>query len=160
MIFADRLPQPEGALDLGQPPGLLVERYGGEVPRRLEQLVKLPGVGRKTAAVVLGNAFGLATRASPSTPTSAASCGGSASPPRRTRSRSSGCLLGLVPRPAWTLFTHLLIAHGRAVCTARAPRCDGCVLLSLCPEGQSRVGGSAPARTRNARRARGDTPEP
>jgi endonuclease-3 len=138
---------------------LLVDQYGGEVPRQLGELVKLPGVGRKTAAVVLGNAFGLAQGIAVDTHVGriVRRLGfTSETDPVKVERR----LLELVPRRSWTLFTHLLIAHGRAVCQSRSPRCDGCVLLSLCPEGQSRVGGSAPARTRNARRARGDTLEP
>ena len=138
---------------------LLVDQYDGEVPRQLSELVKLPGVGRKTAAVVLGNAFGLAQGIAVDTHVGriVRRLGfTSETDPVKVERR----LLELVPRRSWTLFTHLLIAHGRAVCQSRSPRCDGCVLLSLCPEGQSRVGGSAPARTRNARRARGDTPEP
>jgi endonuclease-3 len=66
----------------------------------------------------------------------------------------------LVPRRAWTMFTHLLIAHGRAVCQSRTPRCEACVLLSLCPEGARRVGGSVAARTRLTQRALEDARQP
>jgi endonuclease-3 len=69
-------------------------------------------------------------------------------------------LLELVPRRSWTLFTHLLIAHGRAICQSRTPRCEACVLLSLCPEGAARVGGSVASRNRATRRALRDTPRP
>jgi endonuclease-3 len=138
---------------------LLVERYHGEVPRQLRELVKLPGVGRKTASVVLGNAYGrhqgiavdthvgrIVRRLGFTTETD----------PVKVERR----LLELVPRRTWTLFTHLLIAHGRAVCQSRTPRCRDCVLLSLCPEGAKRLAGGAPAPNRNVRRVRGDTAEP
>jgi len=117
---------------------VVIERHGGRVPRRTEQLVRLPGVGRKTAAVVTGNAFGrregiavdthvgrLTRRLGLSTETDPVAV-------ERT-------LMELVPRAAWVEWSHLLIFHGRAVCVARAPRCDACVLLDLCPEGLSRA---------------------
>ena len=116
----------------------VLERHGGRVPRRTEQLVRLPGVGRKTAAVVSGNAFGrregiavdthvgrLTRRLGLSTETD---------PVRVERE-----LMAIVPRSAWIEWSHLLIWHGRAVCISRAPRCGECVLLDLCPEGQSRM---------------------
>jgi endonuclease-3 len=123
----------------------VLERHGGKVPRRTEQLVRLPGVGRKTAAVVSGNAFGrregiavdthvgrLSRRLGLSTETD----------PKRVERD----LMRIVPRSAWVEWSHLLIFHGRAVCSSRAPRCPECVLLDLCPEGQARVG--PPARSR------------
>jgi endonuclease III len=116
-----------------------VAARGGTVPRRMEQMVQLPGVGRKTASVVLGNAYGshqgiavdthvrrLVRRLGFTT---------DEDPVKIERT-----LLELVPLSTWTLFTHLFIAHGRAICTARAPRCQDCFLLSLCPDGQERLG--------------------
>jgi endonuclease-3 len=116
----------------------VLERHGGKVPRSTEQLVRLPGVGRKTAAVVSGNAFGrregiavdthvgrLSRRLGLTTETD---------PEKVERD-----LMAIVPRPAWIEWSHLLIWHGRAVCLSRTPRCTECVLLDLCPEGQTRV---------------------
>jgi endonuclease III len=138
---------------------LVSERYGGELPRSLDELVKLPGVGRKTAAVVLGNAFGRSEGIAVDTHVGRIV--------RRlgfTREtdpvKVERVLLELVPRRAWTRFTHLLIAHGRAICQSRTPRCEACVLLSLCPEGAARVGGSVASRNRATRRALRDTPQP
>ena len=125
----------------------VLERHNGKVPRTTDQLVRLPGVGRKTAAVVSGNAFGrregiavdthvgrLTRRLGLSTETD----------PEKVERE----LMAIVPRPAWVEWSHLLIWHGRAVCIARAPRCPECVLLDLCPEGQTRV-----PRRRNRRTA-------
>ena len=110
----------------------LVERYGGEVPRTLEELVHLPGVGRKTANVVLGSAFGLSTGVVVDTHVGRIS--------RRlglTRQadavKAERDLMAVLPRRHWIAFSHRLIEHGRTVCTARNPRCTGCVLADLCP---------------------------
>jgi endonuclease-3 len=117
----------------------VLERFGGEVPRRLDQLVTIPGVGRKTAAVVLGNAYGrhegIAVDTHVGRLVRRLGFTEETDPVKVER-----LLLQLVPRRTWTLFTHLFIAHGRAVCTARSPRCADCILLSLCPEGHSRLG--------------------
>jgi len=131
---------------------LISERYGGELPRRLDELVEVPGVGRKTAAVVLGNAFGLQQGIAVDTHVGRIvrrlGFTSETDPVKVER-----LLLELVPRREWTLFTHLLIAHGRAICQSRSPRCEACVLLSLCPEGAARVGGSVASRNRATRRA-------
>lgn len=135
------------------------ERYGGELPRSLDELVKVPGVGRKTAAVVLGNAFGrnegIAVDTHVGRIVRRLGFTSETDPVKVER-----VLLELVPRRSWTLFTHLLIAHGRAICQSRTPRCEACVLLSLCPEGAARVGGSVASRNRATRRALRDTPRP
>jgi endonuclease-3 len=113
----------------------LVERFGGKVPCSMDALVTLPGVGRKTANVVLGNAchqndgivvdthvgrlvvrLGLTRETDPV--------------------KVEQALMQLVPRDDWTIVSHLLIFHGRRVCTARAPACTRCVLLDICPTGQ------------------------
>ena len=126
---------------------VIAERFRGEVPRRLAQLVEVPGVGRKTAAVVLGNAFGrneaIAVDTHVGRIVRRLGFTDEEDPVKVER-----LLLQLVPRREWTMFTHLLIAHGRATCQARRPRCEVCVLLSLCPEGARRVGGSAASRNR------------
>jgi endonuclease-3 len=125
----------------------VLERHGGKVPRRTEQLVRLPGVGRKTAAVVSGNAFGrregIAVDTHVGRLTRRLGLTVETDPERVERE-----LMQIVPRAAWVEWSHLLIWHGRAVCISRAPRCPECVLLDLCPEGQARVG--HPARSRRS----------
>ncbi|HEX4575421.1 MAG TPA: endonuclease III [Gemmatimonadales bacterium] len=110
----------------------LIERHGGQVPSTMAQLVDLPGVGRKTANVVLGTWFHqnegivvdthvqrLATLLGLTTATD---------PVQIERD-----LMALVPRDRWTWFSHTLILHGRRVCIARRPRCEVCVVNRLCP---------------------------
>jgi endonuclease-3 len=115
------------------------------VPRRTEQLVKLPGVGRKTAAVVSGNAFGrregIAVDTHVGRLTRRLGFTAETDPERVERE-----LMAIVPRSAWVEWSHLLIWHGRAVCISRAPRCPECTLLDLCPEGQIRVPKAARSR--------------
>lgn len=109
----------------------LVEGHGGEVPRTLDALVELPGVGRKTANVVLGNAFGI--------PALAVDTHVLRVSQRLQLARSDDPekvhdqLCQVLPRPRWTQASHLLILHGRRVCTARKPACPTCPVLSLCP---------------------------
>jgi endonuclease-3 len=106
--------------------------HGGQVPDSMEALLKLPGVGRKTANVVLGNAFGKDEGFVVDT-----HVGRLARRMGFTRQsdpvKVEQDLNALVPKGRRTLGAHLLIAHGRAVCLARSPRCESCVLLSLCP---------------------------
>ncbi|HET7273035.1 MAG TPA: endonuclease III [Rubrobacter sp.] len=110
----------------------LVEEHGGEVPRTMPELVALPGVGRKTANVVLGNAFGVNEGIVVDTHV------------RRVSNRLGLTesqdpvkieqdLMGIVPEEDWTIFSHLLILHGRRVCKARKPDCPNCVLNDICP---------------------------
>lgn len=139
---------------------VITERFGGQVPRRLDLLVQVPGVGRKTAAVVLGNAFGLHQGIAVDTHVGriVRRLGFTAEDDPVKVER---VLLELVPRRSWTEFTHLLIAHGRAVCQSRTPRCEACALLSLCPEGARRVCASVQqARKRPTPRAPRDRTEP
>ena len=110
----------------------LVERHGGEVPRTLEELVRLPGVGRKTANVVLGSGFGLPSGVVVDTHVGRIS--------RRlglTRHadavKAERDLIAAIPKSHWIVFSHRLIEHGRTVCTARRPRCEDCPLTDLCP---------------------------
>jgi len=113
----------------------LVMRHGGKVPQDLDSLVALPGVGRKTANVVLGNAFGIpgvvvdthVSRLSQRLDLT------SNDDPNKIEID----LMEIVPRDKWTLLAHLLIEHGRRVCMARSPRCAGCVLSELCPSSQA-----------------------
>jgi endonuclease-3 len=113
----------------------LVEKYGGEVPRDMERLVELDGVGRKTANVVLGNAFGVAHGIVVDTHVArlAGRLGLSAN---SVPEKIEADLQKLVPPADWTLVSHLLIWHGRRRCGARRPDCAGCEIKSLCPTGR------------------------
>lgn len=111
---------------------VLVEQHGGDVPRSLEALTALDGVGRKTANVVLGNAFGLNEGIVVDTHVSRLS--------QRLKLTTEtdpvkieGALVKLVPREEWTVFSHRLIWHGRRRCFARNPDCAGCELRADCP---------------------------
>ena len=133
-----RLPQPEGALDHGTAAAGR-SSHRGEVPRTIEKLVTLPGVGRKTAAVVLGNAFGrnegIAVDTHVGRIVRRLGFTGETDPVKVER-----VLLGLVPRRRLDRLHAPPDRPRPRGCTARAPQCDDCVLLSLCPEGQRRVG--------------------
>jgi endonuclease III len=111
---------------------LLVEKHGGEVPNRMEDLLELPGVARKTANVVLGNAFGRAPGVVVDTHVTrlSARLGLSA---QNSAEKIEQDLIALVPKKDWVVFPHLLIYHGRRVCKARTPLCGECVLAPLCP---------------------------
>lgn len=110
----------------------LAEQYGGVVPSEMEQLVKLPGVGRKTANVILGNAFDRNEGIVVDTHVTRVS-------QRLALTKNSDAvkieqdLMPLFPREQWTLLAHLLIEHGRQICVARTPKCDQCPLSDLCP---------------------------
>jgi endonuclease-3 len=110
----------------------VVEKHGGEIPGTMEELHALPGVGRKTANVVLGNAFGrdegvvvdthvgrLSQRLGLTKHTDAV--------------KIEQDLMAIFPREQWTLLAHLLISHGRTVCDARRPLCDRCAIHTICP---------------------------
>jgi endonuclease-3 len=110
----------------------LVERHDGEVPAHMEELRVLPGVGRKTANVVLGNAFGM--NEGVTVDTHVARLTRLLGLTRQTDPiKIERDLMELVPRRDWTLVSHLLIWHGRQVCIARRPRCELCVLRRGCP---------------------------
>ena len=115
----------------------LVERHGGGVPADMEALVVLPGVGRKTANVILGNAFGrndgivvdthvtrLSNRLALTTHSDAV--------------KIEQALLPLFPQERWTMLSHLLIEHGRQICDAKKPRCGECLLADVCPSAEMR----------------------
>jgi endonuclease-3 len=110
----------------------LVDEHGGEVPADMKALVALPGVARKTANVVLGNAFGIDEGVVVDTHVGRISnllaLSGEKNPVKIERD-----LMALVPQSDWTLWSHLLIDHGRAVCKARRPDCESCVLVDRCP---------------------------
>jgi len=110
----------------------LVAEHGGEVPKTMEELVPLPGVGRKTANVILGNAYGIP--------------GITVDTHVGRLSRRLGLtehtdpekverdLMALLPKKEWTSFSHRMILHGRQVCYARKPNCPGCGLAKICPK--------------------------
>jgi endonuclease III len=116
---------------IGMAQGLVAE-YDGEVPRTMDQLRPLPGVGRKTANVVLGNAFGLSEGITVDTHVIRLSnlLGVSRS---RDAVKLEQELMPLIPREDWALISHLLIWHGRRVCIANRPKCGECVVAELCP---------------------------
>lgn len=107
-------------------------KYQGEVPETLEQLIQLKGVGRKTASVVMGNAFGHVEGIVVDTHVSRLSQRLGLTQ-AQTPEKIEQDLMRLVEKSDWILFPHLLISHGRAVCKARKPFCQGCTLNILCP---------------------------
>jgi endonuclease-3 len=114
---------------------ILVERFGGEVPRTMDELVLLPGVARKTANVVLGTVFGIQSGITVDTHMFRVT--------RRwgwhtekTPEKVEPILMALVPQSGWADFGHRGVLFGRYRCTARAPRCAGCALAALCPVGR------------------------
>ncbi|GBD06687.1 Endonuclease III [bacterium HR21] len=109
----------------------LLERFGGQVPHTLEELTSLPGVGRKTANVVLGEFFEPQGIVVDTHVARIVQRLGFAETSNREHIERR--LMELVPREEWVRFTHLMIAHGRAICRARRPRCSECVLADLCP---------------------------
>jgi len=113
----------------------LTADHGGEVPPRMDDLRALPGVGRKTANVVLGNAFGLNEGVVVDTHVQRLS--GRLGLTRETDpEKIERDLMALVPREDWTVFSHLLIDHGRKVCKARKPACAVCAVADLCPSAE------------------------
>lgn len=112
--------------------GAVVDRHGGQVPASMDDLVRLPGVGRKTANVVLGNACGINEGVVVDTHVQrlAARLGLTKETDPEKIER---VLMDLFERDRWTLLSHLLIWHGRRVCDARKPRCSECVLAAMCP---------------------------
>jgi len=112
----------------------LVEKYGGKVPDTMEQLTELAGVGRKTANVVLGNAFGKQVGIVVDTHVARLSERLELSS-QKSAEKIEQDLTQVVPHEKWTLWSHLLIYHGRAVCGARQPACDRCQIFDECPSG-------------------------
>ena len=113
----------------------LVDRHGGEVPADMDALTTLPGVGRKTANVILGNAFGRNDGIVVDTHVTRLS-NRLALTPETDAVKIEQALIPLFPRERWTMLSHLLIEHGRQVCDARKPRCGDCLLSDVCPSAQ------------------------
>lgn len=111
----------------------LVTRHHGEVPQDLDSLIELPGVGRKTANVVLGNAFGLATGIVVDTHVKRLAFRLGLTP-AKTPEKVEEDRLPLVPKADWINFSHWLIFHGRQICKARKPQCEICPLEGECPK--------------------------
>jgi endonuclease-3 len=111
----------------------LVEEHGGKMPQTIEKLVELPGVGRKTANVVLGTAYGIASGVVVDTHVMRLS-------QRLGLTKQTDAvkierdLMALLPPKEWVNFSHRLIHHGRRICVARSPRCEECVLNAVCPK--------------------------
>jgi endonuclease III len=110
----------------------LVEDHDGEVPREMDPLVELPGVGRKTANVVLGNAFGINEGIVVDTHVTRVS-GRLGLTTHTDAVKIEKDLIPLFPRKDWTMISHYFIEHGRKVCVARRPKCEECVLSDICP---------------------------
>jgi endonuclease-3 len=110
----------------------LIVRHGGRVPRTMEELTQLDGVGRKTANVVLGNAFGINVGVVVDTHVSRLSQRLGLTK-QKTPEKIERDLMSLVPQKQWTLFSHWLIWHGRRRCDTRRPDCANCEIKKLCP---------------------------
>lgn len=128
----------------------LVEKHGGEVPRQLEQLVELPGVGRKTANVVLGTAFDIPSGVVVDTHVTRLT-GRLGLTRHKDAVKIESDLMALLPPEEWIMFSHRLIHHGRRICKARKTLCSDCVLNHLCPK----VGvAEKPAKAANPKKVR------
>jgi len=113
----------------------LLERHSGQVPQTMEELTALPGVGRKTANVVLGNAFGKPLGIVVDTHVSRVS-GRLALTRQSNPEKIEEDLMQLIPRKEWIRFSHRMILHGRQICVARKPKCSQCLLNELCPSAE------------------------
>lgn len=113
----------------------IMEKHGGEVPRTMEELTALPGVGRKTANVVLGNAFKAPVGVVVDTHVARVS-GRLGLTSNDDPVKIEQDLMKLIPPKEWTAFSHRLIQHGREICVARKPRCRECRLNELCPSAE------------------------
>ena len=118
---------------------MLVENFGGEVPHTMDELLELPGVARKTANVVLGNAFGVKAGVVVDTHVTRLSHRLGFSH-EKTAEKIEQDLMELVPRKDWVIFPHLMIFHGRRTCKARNPQCEVCVVEKQCPSSYLKTG--------------------
>lgn len=135
---------------------MLVEEFGGQVPDNMDDLIRLPGVARKTANVVLGTWFGknegvvVDTHVGRIAERLALTWSGKNS---KDAVKIEKDLMELIPQKEWTFFSHALIWHGRKICSARKPDCESCKLAELCPSAFS-VDGSSPAAKKKAKATR------
>ena len=111
---------------------MIVERFGGRVPETMDELLALPGVARKTANCVLESAFGISEGVTVDTHVIRLS-GRLGFSKEKNAVKIERDLMALIPRSDWAAVSHLLIFHGRAVCAARKPDCDGCAVSRWCP---------------------------
>jgi endonuclease-3 len=118
---------------------VLTESYGGEVPDTMDELLELPGVARKTANVVLGNAFGVKSGIVVDTHVTRLTHRLGLTE-QKTAEKIERDLIELVARKDWVIFSHLLIYHGRKICKARNPSCAECVVEKLCPSSYLKTG--------------------
>ena len=118
---------------------LLTEEYGGEVPHTMEELLELPGVARKTANVVLGNAFGIKAGVVVDTHVTRLSHRLGLTQ-EKTAEKIERELIPIVPKKDWVIFPHLMIYHGRKICKARNPLCEECTIEKLCPSSYLKTG--------------------
>ena len=118
---------------------VLVEKYKGRVPETIEELLELPGVARKTANVVLGNAFGVKSGIVVDTHVTRLARRLGLTHEKHAEKIEKD-LIKIVPKKDWVIFSHLLIAHGRKVCRARNPFCDQCVVEKYCPSSFLKTG--------------------
>ena len=123
---------------------LLTEHYGGQVPHTMEELLELPGVARKTANVVLGNAFSIKAGVVVDTHVTRLSHR-LAFTEQKTAEKIELDLIELVPKKDWVIFPHLLIAHGRKICKARNPLCPDCPVEKQCPSSFLKTGVHPPS---------------
>jgi len=125
--------------------GAVVERHRGQIPKTMDELVKLPGVGRKTANVILGNAFDTPGLVVDTHVGRIALRLGLTSETDPVKVEQALC--ELIEPKDWTQFSHAMIFHGRRICLARNPKCDQCTLSELCPFGTKLLSKSPEART-------------
>jgi endonuclease-3 len=118
---------------------VLAEEYGGEVPQTMDELLELPGVARKTANVVLGNAFDIHAGVVVDTHVTRLSHRLDLSQ-QKTAEKIEQDLIAFVPKKDWVIFPHLMISHGRAICKARNPLCAECVVEKFCPSSYLKTG--------------------
>jgi endonuclease-3 len=123
---------------------VLTEEYGGQVPHTMDELLELPGVARKTANVVLGNAFGVKAGVVVDTHVTRLSHRLAFSE-QKTAEKIEQDLIEIVPKKDWVIFPHLLIAHGRKICKARNPLCAECPIEKLCPSSFLKTGVPPPS---------------
>jgi endonuclease III len=118
---------------------MLLEEYGGRVPQTMDELLELPGVARKTANVVLGNAFDIKAGVVVDTHVTRLSHRLGLSQEKEA-TKIEQDLISIVPRKDWVIFPHLMIAHGRKICRARNPLCAECVVEKFCPSSYLKTG--------------------
>lgn len=118
---------------------VLTEQYHGEVPRTMEELLELPGVARKTANVVLGNAFDIKAGVVVDTHVTRLSHR-LAFTQQKTAEKIELDLIPIVPKKDWVIFPHLMIYHGRKICKARKPLCEECTIEEVCPSSYLKTG--------------------